>query len=79
VQANTPITQKTINQHAKDYGYVVGACVAVKRCVGITTWGITDLYSWIPGVFPGQDYGLLWDANYKEKPAFKAVIKALTS
>jgi endo-1,4-beta-xylanase len=58
---------------------VVNACKAVKRCVGITNWGITDLYSWIPATFPGQGYGLLWDDNYKEKPAFKAVLKALAA
>jgi hypothetical protein len=26
-----------------------------------TTWGITDLYSWIPGTFPGMGSALLWD------------------
>jgi endo-1,4-beta-xylanase len=29
-----------------------------------TTWGITDLYSWIPGTFAGQGFGLLWDGKY---------------
>lgn len=28
-----------------------------------TTWGITDRYSWIPGTFIGQGFGLLWDGQ----------------
>jgi endo-1,4-beta-xylanase len=67
-----------IKQHAADWAYVVSACKAVSACVGITSWGITDLYSWIPATFPGQDYGLLYDSQYAPKPAYTAVIKALS-
>jgi endo-1,4-beta-xylanase len=28
---------------------------------------VSDKYSWIPGVFPGEGDALLWDANYKKK------------
>jgi endo-1,4-beta-xylanase len=77
IRAPTPITQAVINQHAKDFAYVVAACKAVSRCVGITTWGVTDRYSWIPGVFKGEDYGLLYDDKYATKKAYTQVIKAL--
>jgi endo-1,4-beta-xylanase len=65
------------DKHAADWAYVVGACKAVSKCVGVTSWGIGDGQSWIPGVFHGQGYGLLWDENYNQKPAYTSVIKAL--
>ncbi|EIN13907.1 endo-1,4-beta-xylanase [Punctularia strigosozonata HHB-11173 SS5] len=77
IRANTPVNASVIAQHAKDFAFVVNACQAVKKCVGITTWGITDSYSWIPSTFPGQGYGLLWDDSYEKKPAYYTTLTAL--
>jgi endo-1,4-beta-xylanase len=66
-----------LTQQANDYRTVVNACLAVSRCVGITTWGVTDKYSWIPDTFSGQGLALLFDTNYTAKPAFDSVITAL--
>jgi endo-1,4-beta-xylanase len=70
------VNATTIKQHAADWAYVTSACKAVSSCVGITSWGITDKYSWIPSTFAGQGYGLIWDDNYNEKKAYTEVIKA---
>ncbi|WP_181785727.1 endo-1,4-beta-xylanase [Streptomyces phytophilus] len=59
---------------ANAYRTVTEACVAVSRCTGITTWGITDKYSW-----RGQDTPLLFDGNYQKKQAYTAVLEALNS
>jgi len=59
---------------ADAYRTVTEACVAVSRCTGITTWGITDKYSW-----RGQDTPLLFDGNYQKKLAYNAVLEALNS
>jgi endo-1,4-beta-xylanase len=53
---------------------VTEACVAVERCTGITTWGITDKYSW-----RGEETPLLFDANYQKKEAYDAVLEALNA
>jgi endo-1,4-beta-xylanase len=58
---------------------VVGACRTVKRCVGVTTWGITDDHSWIPSFFSGYGAALPFDENYRPKPAYFAAIDALKS
>ncbi|KZS88891.1 glycoside hydrolase [Sistotremastrum niveocremeum HHB9708] len=76
IRYNLPETATTDSQQATQYASVVNACQSVKRCVGITVWGITDLYSWIPQTFTGQGAALLWDDDYKKKPAYKAVINA---
>jgi len=65
------------NTQATYYSNVTRACLAVSRCVGITVWGFTDKYSWVPGVFPNEGAACLYDANLQPKPAYLAVHDAL--
>ena len=47
---------------------------------GATTfmlWGFTDKHSWIPGTFPGTGDALIFDSNYKKKPAYDSLAAAL--
>jgi endo-1,4-beta-xylanase len=57
---------------ANDYRRVVQSCLAVARCNSITTWGVTDKYSWRASGTP-----LLFDGNYVRKPAYTAALQAL--
>ncbi|GIH76004.1 endo-1,4-beta-xylanase [Planobispora longispora] len=59
------------------YTNMVKACLAVTRCTGITIWGFTDKYSWVPDTFSGQGAALIYDENYGRKPAYTAVHDAL--
>jgi endo-1,4-beta-xylanase len=77
VRMQTPSTSAKLSQQANDYRTVVNACLSVSRCVGITTWGVTDKFSWVPGVFSGFGAALLFDQNYQAKPAQTAVVQAL--
>ncbi|WP_305789697.1 endo-1,4-beta-xylanase [Symbioplanes lichenis] len=77
IRMATPPDATKLAQQASDYRAVVTNCLAVTRCQGVTVWGVTDKYSWIPGVFPGQGAALLWDDNYAAKPAYQAVAEAL--
>ena len=48
LRVRLPAGGKAILEQAADYASVVRACRATPRCVGVTTWGVTDGHSWIP-------------------------------
>lgn len=66
-------------QQGDDYAAVVGACLDVEACVGVTVWDITDKYSWIPDVFPGEGAALLYDEDLAKKPAWTSVSSVLAA
>lgn len=53
------------------YRDVVRLCVVEPRCEAVTFWGFTDAHSWIRGDAP-----LLFDAQYRRKPAYYGVLDA---
>ncbi|MFW6691158.1 endo-1,4-beta-xylanase [Streptomyces sp. MAR4 CNX-425] len=54
------------------YANVVGDCLAVERCLGITVWGVRDTDSWRSEQTP-----LLFNGDGSKKPAYTAVLDAL--
>jgi endo-1,4-beta-xylanase len=64
-------------EQAEVYADVIGACLAEPRCRGVTTWGFTDRYSWIPGFYPGFGRALPFDSAYVPKPAYEAMARSL--
>ena len=77
VRMQLPPDTNKVNTQNTFYRNVVNACLAVTRCVGITEWGFTDKYSWIPGVFPGEGSAHLADENFNLKSAYTTVRDAL--
>ena len=76
IRMNTPADSSKLATQAADYKKVFQICNAVTRCQGVTIWGITDKYSWVPGVFSGQGAALVWDDSYTKKPAYEAIASA---
>ncbi|KAH6850431.1 glycoside hydrolase family 10 protein [Chaetomium sp. MPI-CAGE-AT-0009] len=64
-------------QQAADYVAVVGSCLDVPACVGVTVWQFTDRYSWVPGTFPGKGEACLWTEGLERKVAYGAVVGLL--
>ena len=71
-----PADDRELSVQAANYASVVRACRATPRCVGVTTWGMTDAHSWIPSFFPGYGAALPFDEKYRPKPAVAAIIEA---
>lgn len=78
VQGLTFTTAMAAQQAAK-YAYVVKTFNALPAAqkYGITTWNISDADSWIPGWLGAPDWPLPFDAVYKRKPAYYAIINAV--
>ncbi len=72
-----PADAEELANQAVVYADVVTACLHVRRCRGITTWGFTDRYSWIPSFFPGFGAALPFDESLRPKPAYTAIARAL--
>lgn len=70
----TPASNPDLTQQALDFATVVRACKQVSRCIGITTWGFTDKYTFLTGRLPD-----LWDTNLQKKPAYYSTLAALGS
>jgi endo-1,4-beta-xylanase len=60
------------------YERLVALCRRQHRCKLIQTWGVSDKHSWIPRAFRGMGWALLWDDKCRKKPAYEAVLRALT-
>jgi endo-1,4-beta-xylanase len=69
-------TATRLQRQREVYREVVGVCVAQPRCDAMTFWGFTDAHSWIDSFF-GEDDPLLFDEQYRAKPAFFGVEDAL--
>jgi len=77
VGANGNASAADLASQATLYQNVLSACVANSNCTSFLTWGVTDLYSWIPSSFTGFGAGLLFDQQYNPKPAYTSVSAAL--
>ncbi len=60
------------------YAQYMRTCLQAPNCEAFVTWGLSDKHSWIP-YFTGQpDAPLLFDENLQPKPAYFAIMNALT-
>lgn len=65
-------TAAKLQRQRQVYRDVVAVCVAEPRCEAVTFWGFSDAHSWIDSFF-GADDPLLFDEQYRAKPAFFGV------
>ncbi|KAL8299278.1 hypothetical protein RB593_009259 [Gaeumannomyces tritici] len=72
-----PSTAGSLAAQGREYEAVVGSCLDVPRCVGITVWGFGDAHSWVPGTFRGTGDANLYDKQARPKPAYSSVSAVL--
>ena len=59
------------------YAAMLHACLSVRQCTAFVMWGFTDCYSWIPQITGHPDAPLIFDTDYRPKPAYYALAAAL--
>ncbi len=69
-QATKMAIQKQIYQR------IISACMHVQKCESVTTWGFTDMYSWVDATY-GADDPLPFDDQFQKKPAYFGLIDGL--
>ncbi len=79
VRIALPATQAELDAQADVYRQMLRACLDAPNCDNFTTWGLSDIDSWIPGWFTGYGDAHLYDATYTAKPAYHALIDELES
>ncbi|KAK4163916.1 glycoside hydrolase superfamily [Cladorrhinum sp. PSN259] len=79
IRLHTPANATNLAQQKQAYKNVVGACVQVKGCIGVTIWDFYDPFSWVPHVFTGEGAALLWFEDWSKHPAYDGVVEALTN
>lgn len=62
---------------ARVVGDMARVCLAAPNCDAFFTWGLTDRYSWIPGITGKEDQPLLFAKNGQPKPAYWELYAAL--
>jgi endo-1,4-beta-xylanase len=67
-----------LERQAAVYRDMMAVCLQSERCSALTTWGLADHHSWIPGFFGYSDAPLLFDRLYQPKPAHQALVDILT-
>lgn len=78
VRMPLPATPDKLEAQARVYRAAVEACLAVPRCVSITVWGFSDKYSWLAPEHEGDGSACLLDTMFRPKPAYHAVMGALS-
>jgi endo-1,4-beta-xylanase len=66
-------------KQAQTYGAIVEMYEALpdNQKFAISTWGLTDKYTWLTGWWHPKEFPLLFDENYQEKQAYEAFLSAL--
>jgi endo-1,4-beta-xylanase len=72
-----PPSEAALQQQGADYAAIVGACLDVEECVGVTVWQFTDRYNWVPQSIPGEGDACLWSKDYARRPAYDAIVDLL--
>jgi endo-1,4-beta-xylanase len=80
VALDLPSDAKKLERQAQIYGDVTSIAMREKACTALLMWGFTDKSSWLPLFSNGKrGCGLIFDEHYQPKPAYTAMLNALTA
>jgi endo-1,4-beta-xylanase len=79
VQNDPRTLQNKLLAQAQLYHDALSTCLAVKTCEAFVMWGFTDRFSWITAETGNMDEPLIFNDLYHPKPAYYALVSALSS
>lgn len=77
VRIEEPVTPEKLEQQANLYGNILRACLNQPSCKVFVMWGVTDRMSWVPWTFRGFNDALIFDRDFKPKPAYMQIKNTL--
>lgn len=74
-----PPSEADLQRQAVAYGDYLSTCLSIANCKGFLTYGFADKDAWAPNRWKDMGVGaaMPFDASYKPKPAYKAMLDAL--
>lgn len=79
VRIDGAVTEGKLARQASIYKDMLRVCLAAENCRAFVLWGFTDRHSWIPSYFRGWGAALPFDEAYRPKPAYRALMEALST
>jgi endo-1,4-beta-xylanase len=79
VRIEQPSSPGDADQQADVYQAMLQTCLQAENCNTFVTWGFSDRYSWVPGYFDGWGEALIFDRDYRAKPAYHSLLDALAN
>ncbi len=82
IQIHDKLTDEMLQAQADKYQWLAEAYirnVPPEQRYGMTVWGFSDKYSWIPGFFRIKDWPCIYDNNMNPKPAYYGFLEGLES
>jgi endo-1,4-beta-xylanase len=73
------VTEEELARQASICKDMLRVCFTAENCRAFVFWGFTDRHSWIPKYFPGWGAALPFDEAYRAKPAYRALMEALST
>lgn len=72
-------TDAEATKQAATYKFIVEMFEAIpdNQKFAITTWGVTDKYTWLTGWWHPKEYPLLFDAEYNKKKAYEGFLDGI--
>jgi GH35 family endo-1,4-beta-xylanase len=70
-------TAEDLQAQARTYQGLLHTCLEQPACKGFQLWGFTDKYSFIRSAYPGYGNALIFDEDYRPKPAYRALREEL--
>lgn len=77
VRLPEPYRDEDLQAQARVYTDTLQVCLEAPNCSALVLWGFTDACSWVPAFFRGWGRALVFDEQYRPKPAHAAMLAVL--